>query len=287
LVGEGATLNLTAALPTQAIAFPPRRISRQDLARIAEEFRRAMVVRPTKDLNAPGKSIDFAPDVRFPYGVTKAEGDWMWIQPMASGPAGWVRARVTDASGPDEWSLQRWLPELAYVDAVSGFMRLRAFGGVPEPAARARMVAAIDASLRYFESAVPAKDAPAAYGLARAMRGFVLWEAGSTEERAQAATLFADAGARMPEYAAARNLAAVTRPLLPGGTLDAKSISRLGRNLTGALALDPADRIVLDNMERVYQLYAVRDEWSPFSADEVANRLAVVRDTRARLPLTN
>jgi hypothetical protein len=286
LSGDGSVLDLIGTLSTQAIAFPPRRISRQDLTRVANEFKNAMVVRPEKDLGIPGKSIDFAPDKRFPYGITRTDGDWMWIQPLAGGPAGWVRARVGDA-GANAWSLQRWLPELAYIDAVGAFMRLRAGSGAIDPAARTRFSAAMEARLSQFESTVPATDAAAAHGLANAMRGFVLWQQGPGPQRTEAARRFAQAVALMPEYAAARNLAAITRPLLAEGTVDARSMARLGRNLTGALALDPADRIVLDNIERVYELYAARSEWSPHPSDQVQDRLAVVRETRARLPARN
>ena len=166
-------------------------------------------------------------------------------------------------------------------------MRLRAgpgFGSVPIERTRA----AIDAGLRRFEAAVAAENAQAARGLARAMQGFLRWDADNTAEgRAQAAGLFADARARMPEYAAARNLAAVTRPLLPGEAFDARSLARLGRELTGALALDPGDGIVLGNLERVYRVYAAQPEWSPFGTESVAQRLAVVQATRARLPQGN
>jgi hypothetical protein len=279
LAGAGSGLNLSATLPAQAIAFAPRRISRADLARVTEEFKRAMVVRPQKDLNVPGQSIDFRHEVAFPYGVTRAEGDWMWLQPLTSvGPAGWVRARVRDSDEAGSWSLRRWLPELDYVDAVASFMRLRA--GSP-PFARyspERARDAFDAGMRRFEAAVPAAEAPAAYGLARALRGFMQWEADTSNEgRAKAAELFKEAQADMPEYAAARNLAAVTRPLRAGATFDAPSSARLGSELVGALALAPGDAVVLDNLQRVYKLYADRPQLSPFDAREVKQRQQVIK----------
>ncbi|MBA4177063.1 MAG: hypothetical protein C0505_10965 [Leptothrix sp. (in: Bacteria)] len=282
LAGDGTKVDLMAALPAQAIAFPARRISRQDLERIGQEFRLAMVVRPTRDMQAPGQSIDFNPERAFPYGITRAEGDWMWIEPMAGGPKGWVRARVGDDGKAGEWSLRRWLPELVYVDAVAGFLRLRAgkdFGAPPFE----RTQAAIEAALQRFEVAVIADDAPAAHGLAQAMRGFLEWDAGAAT-RQTAARRFAQALKLMPEYAAARNLAALTRPLQAGAALDAKVVARMARELNGALALDPGDRLVLDNMERLLGVYAVRGDWSPYDAEAVAQRLAIVKATRAKVP---
>jgi hypothetical protein len=302
LAGGSTALELRGGLPVQAIAFPPRRIGRADLARVAADFRTAMVVRPVKDMNAPGQSIDFVAERPFPYGITRAEGDWMWIQPMAGGPAGWVRARQNEAAGAErESSLQRWMPELAFVDAAAGFMRLRAGSGLAG-AARERALAAIDAGLARFERAFEGHseggEAGAALGLGRAMQGFARWDAGpgtaAAAARAQAAELFAQARSRMPEYAAARNLAAITRPLLrapaeaaPGPMLDARSLDRLARELTGALALDPADAQALENMDRVYRVYATRRDWSPFDSEELAARRAVIQANRPQQPARN
>jgi hypothetical protein len=116
---EQSRLVLAAGLPSQALAFSPRRISRAELARVDSEFRQAMVLRERPEANAPGRSINFSPDSSFPYWVADARGDWMLIKPMQGGPAGWVRVRGQGEDGDAPWSLRRWLPELAYVDAVA------------------------------------------------------------------------------------------------------------------------------------------------------------------------
>jgi len=282
LAGAGIDMPLRAALPTQSLAFPPRRISKSDLASVAAEFRKSMTVRPSPSLEVPGQSIDFEPARSFPYYVTKTvrtktEGDWMWIQPMTDGPAGWVRARTGDR--PAEWSLQRWLPELAYVDAVHGFMRLRARGGEGVGADTVPRVRAwIDAGFARFESAVRAEDGPAAYGLARAVRGFATWQGQpDAAGRAAAARLFAEARTYMPDYAAARNLAAVTRPLAAELKLDAETLDKMHRELLGAIALDPRDAFVLGNLDRLYRTMVARPALSAFKPQELHQRMAVVK----------
>jgi hypothetical protein len=239
-----------------------------------------MVVRPRPDLSVAGKSIDFAPQVSFPYWVTKTSGEWMYIQPMAGGPAGWVRARVRDT--PEEWSLERWLPELAFVDAINGFMRLRSTPGVND-ADRVRISAAMDTALRRFASTVPADEAPVAHSLGAAMRGFVAWNEGpAREQRQKASELFDEAARRTPDFSEARNLAAVTRPFRTEESLNSEAAARLERELIAALAIDPANRNVLDNLDSVYKLFASRSDWSLFAAEELASRRAVVSAAQKR-----
>lgn len=279
LEGTGTSLELTGTLPAQSVAFPPRRIGKSDLAKVGEEFRRAMAVRPQPDLNAKGTSIDFDPDRMFPYGVTKTEGDWMWIEPFDRGPRGWVRARL--GGSPGEWSLVRWLPELSYIDAVCGFMRLAAGNVGVDAERRALIESSIADGFSRFEAAVPADSAPKAEGLARAILGFLAWRKDPTPAgRAAAASLFAEARERMPDYAAALNLAAVSQPLRTGQAFDAKAADRLGRELLGALALDPSDRTVLGNLDHLYRLFAARPDWSPFPPEALSERLKVVRAGR-------
>jgi hypothetical protein len=288
LTGDGVELPLRAALPAQSIAFPPRRISKADLAQVAVEFRKAMVVRSNTSSELPGQSIDFEPGRSFPYYVTKTartkEGnqtvDWMWIEPMTDGPKGWVRARVGDTA--EKWSLQRWLPELAYVDALHGFMRLRARGAGGLDGERVQRIRAwIDAGFARFEGAVRVNEGPSAYGLARAVRGFVTWDL-QPKERAAAAALFAEARALMPQYAAARNLAAVTRPLAGDAPLDKAALDRLHRELVGAIALDPRDAFALGNLDQLYRTLNARPALSMLKSQDIEQRLAIVKAARAK-----
>jgi hypothetical protein len=278
------SFDLIATLPTQGIAFAPRKIAKNDLARVAETFRKTMEVRPEPNLNLPGKSIDFEPERIFSYWVTEALGEWIHIKPMMEGPAGWVHARTGNGDSPSDWSLRRWLPELAYIDAIAGFMRLRA-----RERGNAQWVANVRKSVEngfaQFEQSVPEQDASVAYGLARAIQGFMALEFEEPAAGAAKATpLFAEARRLMPDYSAAQNLAAVSRLLPKQGNVDEDAAKQLGRELAGALGLDPTDASVLRNLERVYTLYAERPEWNTYEKAELNRRISVVQDAWAKAP---
>ena len=284
---DGTTLDLVGRLPSQATAFPSRRISRADLAAIDRKFREAMVVRKEKRLDAPGISIAFDYDRDFPYYVTRSDGDWIYIKPMKGGPEGWVLARA-GGDGPDSFSLARWLPELAYIDAIAGFMRLKA-AETPRFSASTqelrRYSAAVGSGFDRFERTTTAAEAPSAFGLARAVRGFVLWSDEGAGDRSSAARLFSESASLMPDYAGARNLAAITRPFLAGSPmLDAPIAARLNGDLLAAIALDPRDPVVLGNLDRLYRMYQARPGLSPYPAPDVASRIAALAVARKGAP---
>ena len=263
---------LQAALPMQALAFAPRRIALADLARIDAACRAALRVRAMPDLASPGVAFGASARESFPYWITDSRGDWLQLAPMRPGlPAGWVQARAGE--GQPEWSLARWLPELAYAEAVAGWLRLQV-GGLPE-AERARLASGVDTALARYETAVTADQAPAAWGLAAALRGHIAWTQG---DRRAAAALFANAKERLPASAAAANLAAVSAVTGVPGSPD--SAQRLGRNLLGALALAPDDALLRANLAALYRVYVGKPGWSPFDAAELAQRQEVLRSAR-------
>jgi hypothetical protein len=259
-----ATLALQVALPAQALSFAPRRIRLEDLARIDAAFRAALLVRPSPDLAAPGVEIGRSTSQSFPYWVAETRGDWLRLAPMRPGlPAGWVRARTGDDT--PEWSLSRWLPELDFAEGVAGWLRLRA-GGVPA-AQRQPMADAALAALARYERAVPADQAPSAWGLAAGLRGQLAW---GGEQREAAAQQFAQAAERLPGTAAARQTSAVMKAAQR--PLDAASAKALADELLAVLALDPRDALVRANLQALYRLYAQLPDWSPFTTEELAAR---------------
>ncbi|WP_458232776.1 hypothetical protein [Roseateles sp. P5_E8] len=260
---------LQAGLPMQALSFAPRRISLADLARIDAACREALRVRPSPDAALPGVAFGASARQSFPYWITGSRGDWMQLEPMRPGlPAGWVLARAGE--GQPDWSLARWLPELAYAEAVAGWLRLQV-GGMPEPE-RASLARGVDAALARYEAAVPADQAPAAWGLAAALRGQLAWTQG---DRRAATALFAAAKERLPASAAAANLAAVTALTNVQGSPD--SAQRLNRSLLGALAMAPDDAMLRANLAALYRVYADKPGWSPFGAAELAQRQQVLK----------
>jgi hypothetical protein len=263
-----AGAELQAGLPMQALAFAPRRITLADLARIDAACRDALRVRPTPDAASPGVEIGASARQSFPYWITESRGDWLRLEPMRPGlPTGWVRARAGE--GQPDWSLSRWLPELAYAEAVAGWLRLQV-GGVQD-AERARLARGVDAALARYEAAVPADQAPTAWGLAAALRGHLAWTQG---DRRAAAALFTTAKERLPASAAAANLAALSS--LSGQPGNPDNAQRLGRSLLGALAMAPQDATLRANLAALYRVYADKPGWSPFGAAELAQRQKVL-----------
>lgn len=259
---------LQAGLPMQALAFAPRRIRLDDLARIDAACREALRVRKTPDAGAPGVAFPSSPRQGLPYWISEQRGDWLRLAPMRDGlPAGWVRARSGDDT-PD-WSLSRWLPELDYALGVAAWLRLQVGGHAQQEGAGLARVAT--AALARYEDAVPADQAPAAWGLAAALRGHLAWVGG---DRRAAATFFAQARERLPASAAAANLAAVSS--LISTPADAGSAQRLGRSLLGALAMAPGDAMLRANLAALYRVYADKPGWSPFGAAELAQRQQVL-----------
>lgn len=280
-LGQGLP-RLEAGLPAQALAFAPRRISRQELARVDRDFRQAMLLRKEPRADAPGRSIDFSPHEAFAYWITAARGDWMQLQPMAGGPAGWVQVRGAGDGPLPDWSLQRWMPELGYVDAVAGFMRLRATSFQPVPEAeRQRTLRAIEAGLKRYEQALDSELAPLPWGLAAALRGWLAWERG---DREAAAALFERSRELMPDYAGARQLAALARAgaTAAGAPLGRAGSERLTRELMAALALAPERAELLGNLEGLLGFFTKRAEWSPYSPELLAERLEIVRAASGR-----
>jgi hypothetical protein len=112
--GEPFSVRLSA----QAFACVPRRVSMSDLNSVAEQYARARVIHVAPDENSAGQPIP--PDNPFPYWVQAASGNWLRIESQG-GPSGWILGRVDRA----EWSLRTRMPELSFVEGVTGYLRYR------------------------------------------------------------------------------------------------------------------------------------------------------------------
>src|SRR5262245_57224063 len=95
-LGGGPGTELISKLPAQTVAFPPRRVSYDDLRRVDEEFRRLSGTRDRPDPAAVPRAMPTGQDVPFAYAVDQVREDgWLHIHPYADGgPAGWVQARM-------------------------------------------------------------------------------------------------------------------------------------------------------------------------------------------------
>jgi hypothetical protein len=287
-VGADETLDLVAAgqrfsgqLSAQAFACAARRVTIEDLRNFERQFSDSMMVRAEPSDGASGSRM---PPEPFPYWISDSRGDWMKIDSQG-GPKGWIRL----SGANDAWSLTRWLPELAYLEGMVGYLRYRmsawpsvpagsqqAAGKLPdavepgsakEPSRPAR-AAWVDAASRAFadyEQLVPAPAAgatpsmPSRTALADAVllqiRGIlVAMKPGATVvDRLNALKLFESAASALPHDANARNLVAMMQLSL---ALDSGrsefSPRQAASDLLQALGSDPGNRRVLANLQSAY-----------------------------------
>lgn len=165
----GTPLALTAELPAQAVAFAPRRLTQGDLAAIEKRARSALLLHD--DNRRPIGPLAKSDAEPLAYGVIDARDGWMKIRSIITGQTGWVPARVDTGA----WSLRRFLPELWYLDAVIGYLRLRTGDVVPPTSNLRAQFEAVERGLGEYDKAIGVDAAPEAASLGRAMLGTLVW----------------------------------------------------------------------------------------------------------------
>jgi Flp pilus assembly protein TadD len=150
--------------------------------------------------------------------------------------------------------LRSRLPELAFVEGLVGFLRLRqpaALGARP-----ADTKGLVEAALRGFEQASTGSRAEGAKGSDRELWGIVHLEGPKAQVDLRAAhRQFAEAARLLPQSAEARNLEIISRvaAAFDGGG-PAFSARATADELTLALSLDPGNASILRNLASLYRL---------------------------------
>jgi len=260
-------LDLDARLTAQGAALAPRKVTKQDFAEIERRARQALVMRHDPDDSAAPIPLDRGAEP-LSYSVLETQGEWMFIRSLVDSRGGWVRARMNTP----EWSLRRFLPEIAYADGIVGYLRLLVEGGPGDPA---RVFNWMQTAFTEYEKSVGRDAAPGAQALSRSLTGLILWA--DPERRADAARLFRDALDYAPSAAEARVLAAVSAATASGQLADRDTLSQLNRSLLGALAVDPHSASALRNLERLYGFLGRSPALSLYPADELQARLGTVQ----------
>lgn len=277
---DGApALAFEAAMPAYGVALAPRRLSSQDFAEIEARAARTLVLRPTPDDDAPSRPYASRPDEALSYWVIEQRGDWMKIASQNSGQSGWVRARMDDSA----WSLRRLMPELAYLDAVIAYLRLHSD---TDAAGARRYLNWMQQGYTQYEKAVGADAAREAQALMLALQGELSWQGmdgGAWNDQAgNAAKLFARARRLIPESAAARNLAAVTEPLLQSeGRLTDTAMADINKGLLGAIALDGSNKLALRNLQKLYLYAQTQQRPGIYDKVQLKERLSLLKHALA------
>lgn len=281
---EGVRDELTGLLPDRAFAFSPRRLTRADMRNIAESFRARAQIYLRPDETSPVLEVVDDPDSALAYHVTGIQDGWLQISSLAGDLKGWMKAEA-DFEG---LSIDQKMPELAFVDAVAGYLRYRIASDGTKPHEnpdQVRVVAERSIS-RYEEhtAAGEAQRAPTPAAIAKILRGNLAIL--SSDERAmrQAVTFaggeYAKAVELIPYDADARNLHAMTRIYLGhSGGWDGESAEVVSNDMLGALALDPDNVDALANLERFYTVL----QQTSMDINNLDRKLAAVRRVRASL----
>ena len=277
----GRPITFTGGLPSQVVAFPPRRFTAADLKTVDENFAKAAVVRSDARDNAPGKALDAEALKPFAYVVVDARADgWMKIQSEGSGPSGWVHAQIDPG-------LRALMPELSFIDAVVGYLRYRMDRDGPKVGRWAQPPSKVRDTLGQYlkrETSEAASDSKAlALSLSAVLR---VLETGSADrvtvpDRARdelggVTTLIPYS----PGAWALKAIADVPACCGPGGSPN--QWEAVANSLLKAVAVGPRDTVTLANLEALYTLISGNPAYAT-SAPEIQRRLQEVQAVRAAL----
>jgi len=275
-------LHLNGSLPSQAIALLPRRFTRNDLEEIEQRLAETLRIHKTPDDAASSEPLAESPYEPLMYGVVDVAGDWMKIRSYITGKEGWVRPRTET----DSWWLRRFLPELSYLEGVIAYLRLRVATEIPLSRDPRDVYGWMHRAFSEYEKAVGKDSVPEAFGLADAMMGMVSYaQPDLLGGRNQAAEIFQRMLAQMPASAGARELAAITYPLLKTPAVaNKKTLDKLNRDLLGALALSPTRKSLLQNLEQLYGFIDNAEETELYEPRELRARLVAIKKAIREIP---
>jgi hypothetical protein len=257
---------LKGTLSTQAFACAPRKISIKDIQDIQRQLRSTRLL-----YTSPSNR---SPSVKFPettgtlaFWVTDLRDDWVQIEPIDRGSdqtfeRGWLHVRATDAP----WSLRAKMPELYFVEGVTGYLMARVRSNSPT-IFDASLQGAENALARYTNawgvSAVLGSDpttngTPLAVAVPRQLRGFIALlrgrgaDAGLVDARAQ----FERAAALAAHSSDARNLSTITQvaQTFRQPALATQTPRRFIDDVRALLGSDPGNETVLANLAAIYDL---------------------------------
>lgn len=285
--------SFTVRPPSQALAFPPRHMTRKDLGEIERAFKERVMVRESPNDQAKGAPpiMDLSADQQT-YSVTAIQGEWIRIRSMSLRhfSEGWVHAGGSSSS----WPLRRTMPELAIVDALAGYLRMRVAADAGKPMQEQMLKWVEEAASRYADTDSDADD-PLPISVVRSTTGMLRMQRikpGDATIRA-VRQAWTGAAALVPYNSAARNLDVMGRlcTLLWAPNASSAEVAPPQRsffrfaadNLTGALALGADDPDIAKNLAQIYLLLLSPNApteptaLNPLSTEELKTRLAALR----------
>jgi hypothetical protein len=237
-------LRLEGSLPTQSIAFAPRRLSAERLDRIDADWRQAARLYDRPDASGSARELP-PPEERFAYFVREMTPEgWLGIELSSGAGSGWLKADREVGR-----SLRELLPELDFVDGAIGYLSYRqavdgrGFPGPPAPWMLERI------ERRFARFIEPSGDASAlALTLLGALQAF------TTPDQAAAGLERLRAALRQePEDGRLRNLVAMAElRQCCAGAGTGPALKQVPKMLLAGLAVDPNNADLLANLQATY-----------------------------------
>ncbi len=237
-------LRLEGSLPTQSIAFAPRRLSAERLDRIDADWRQAARLYDRPDASGSARELP-PPEERFAYFVREMTPDgWLGIELSSGAGRGWLKADPEVGR-----ALRELLPELEFVDGVIGYLSYRqavdgrGFPGPPAP----WMLERIERRFaRFIEP--PGEASALALTLLGALQAFT-----TADQVAAGLERLRDALRQQPDDGRLRNLVAMAelRQCCAGdGT--GPALKQVPQMLLAGLAVDPNNADLLASLQATY-----------------------------------
>jgi tetratricopeptide (TPR) repeat protein len=272
---------LRARTPAGQIAFPPRRLTENDLHAIEEEFQSAARVYRSPNADSPSEPLPLGSRAPVAFGVDRVQDGWLQVSGETIGTGRWLKARIDLR----EWPLRQKMPELDFLDAVAGYLQYRIQAGVQARAATTAtgLGRASDAIPRWVEESLDryregARGGdPVTEAMGRTLLGNLQLLAGHPEA---AEPLYRRAAELLPESADVRNLEIVARLARLSDDLPRQAGAQVAAWLD-ALALEPANLDVLENLAATYELGLRQPALDPAAKKALADRLDAVKKVRA------
>ena len=240
---------LEGGLPTQSIAFVPRKLRTSDLDRIDRAWQAASVLHEAPRDDAPGQPLP-PPEVPLAYYVHEMTPDgWLGVE-LQFGGRGWLKA-----DSEVRRALRELMPELDYVEAVIGYLSYRqAKDGRDFPTDAAPwMLRRIEDRFASFARSDPDPASNArvlAATLSGALRTFA-----SPGDAASGIELLRKALGYRPEDGALRNLVAMAHLVdccAARGGAPGPGLEQAPQMLLAGLAVDPNNQDLLGNLQATY-----------------------------------
>jgi hypothetical protein len=235
---------LEGSLPTQSIAFPPRRLSAKQLDRIDADWREAARLYDRPGTGGSARALP-SPEERFAYYVREMTADgWLGVELSQGGGRGWLKADPQVGR-----SLRELLPELHFLEGVIGYLSYRQAADArsfPVPPAR-WMLERIERNFSGFLNP-PGEASVLALTLLGTLQAFA-----TPDQTAAGLELLREALHRQPEDGKLRNLAAMAelRQCCAGdGT--SPLLKQIPQMLLAGLAVDPNNTELLANLQAIY-----------------------------------